>query len=281
MKSACLSECEGSGSGGGGTGGTGGSGTGGSSSGGSADPCADKHCDKDICQIEAGKGVWYSGGTCVNGECQYNRLECNAGCNTDGDGCAAEVKVDVFLMEPYDNQRIDNQGGPAAVDVIGIARGASEAGVSDIMVSVPGVLMPVRVSMDGDRFSGTVNLPGPGDYEVKVEARGSDGSILSSAVSNVQVGAAFSQMGYWSDSVRVMRDGKEIPITSKEMLLQEGDEVTVLGTDRGWIEYSDGTMAYLNEGVTLRKGKDSSYTILLGNVEVSGNFAHSFDTRFG
>ncbi|MFH0885183.1 MAG: hypothetical protein V1861_05735, partial [Candidatus Micrarchaeota archaeon] len=26
---------------------------------------------------------------------------------------------------------------------------------------------------------------------------------------------------------------------------------------------------------------DSSYTILLGNVEVSGNFAHSFDTRFG
>jgi hypothetical protein len=263
------------------TGGTTGTGTGSTSSGGSTDPCATKSCDKDSCKIVGGEAIWYSGGTCVKGECQYNALVCKSGCNKDGDGCKQEVKVDVFVMEPYDNQRIDSKGGPASVNVVGIARGASEADVSNVMVSVPGVLLQKSISMSGDRFSGTVDLPGPGKYTVKVEARGSDGSILSSAESNVEVGASFSEVVWRSDAARLMRKGKEVPIESGVMKLQEGDEITIESENGGYIDYSDGTQAILNPGTTVRKGKGDSVTILLGNVQIDGNFAHNFDTRFG
>jgi len=256
--------------------------TGGTSNGGSTDPCANVNCDKEICQYEGGKGIWYSGGTCVKGKCQYNRLECKVGCNAEGDGCKQEVKVDVFIMEPYDNQRIDSKGGSVSVDVVGIARGASEAGASNVMVSVAGVLMPKSISMSGDRFSGTVDLPGPGKYVVKVEARGSDGSILSSDESNVEVGASFVDVVWQTNSARLVMGGKETTITSDEAItLQEGDELTVLKDNGAYIEYSDGTQALLNEGVTVRKGKGGSFTILLGTAQINGNFAHEFDTRFG
>jgi hypothetical protein len=265
-----------------GTSNTGTSNTGGTSTSGSVDPCANVNCDKEICQNENGKSVWYSGGTCVKGKCQYNALDCKLGCNAKNDGCKQEIKVDVFLMEPYDNQRVDSKGGPATVGVVGIARGASEAGASNVMVSVPGVLMPASISMSGDRFSGTVDLPGPGKYVVKVEARGSDGSILSSAESNVEVGASFVDVVWQTNSARLVMGGKETTITSDQAItLQEGDELTILKDNGAYIEYSDGTQALLNEGVTMRKGKGGAFTILRGNLQINGNFAHEFDTRFG
>jgi hypothetical protein len=275
-KAACYKKCGIPSSGG-----TGGSGTGGTSPGGTSDPCATKSCDKDSCRIVGGKAIWYSGGTCVNGDCQYNALDCKAGCNKAGDGCAEQVKVDVFLMEPYDNQQIDSQGGPATVQVIGVIRGSAQGDFSKAMVSIPNVMMPKSLPMDGDRFSGEIELPGPGEYEVKVEAFDSGGNIVSSDKSKVMVGAAFSMITYWEGTARLMRDGKEMVVRSGDVALLPGDEITILTGAGGYIEYSDGTKAFLNEGVTVRKVKDGSFVLMLGDMEISGDYAHSFDTRFG
>ncbi len=247
---------------------------------GSTDPCQTIQCDPDACVSEEGSFYLYSGGSCTNGECLYNRIECKNGCNAQGDGCREEVNVDVFLMEPYDNQQIDSQGGAATVRVIGVARGASEAKISSVMVSVPGLSLPAGLSMDGDRFSGEVELPGPGRYTVRVEAYGSDGNVVSSAESTVMAGAQLAHISWFNISGTVMRNGAQIQFTNNTPL-QEGDEVTITNPYGGWIDYSDGTRAFLNEGVTLHYGKDGDVTLVLGQIEVSGNYAHGFDTRFG
>jgi hypothetical protein len=116
---------------------------------------------------------------------------------------------------------------------------------------------------------------------VKVDAFDSGGNAVSSDKSKVMVGAGFSSMTWWEGTARLMRDGKELMVKAGEIELLPGDELTIQNAAGGYIEYSDGTKAFLYEGVTVRKVKQGSYVLMLGDMEISGDYAHSFDTRFG